>query len=181
MVAMVHINHFRCQALCDSSEHRMIAPTPGELLRDINKFSPAAWALSIGSVAAEVESLGCIYQSTVALYFILSLQSASLIDRNPEMETQKATHYQKLISLLRLAVLSPSIRMAAFWPFAVAGVAAVNYSAADRAFISEQLVEYRVFLGQAPPILLKGVLERFWSTGSRDWDDCYAQPYCFAA
>jgi hypothetical protein len=97
------------------------------------------------------------------------------------MEAQKEAYYGNLMLLLRAAVLSPAIRMAAVWPFAVVGVEAVNRGAADRVLISEKLVKYKNALGQAPPLILKGVLERFWDSRSKYWDDCYYQPCCFVA
>jgi hypothetical protein len=173
VLSVVHINHLR------SSLGHSGSFTPTKLLHDINVFSPAEWACSIGTGAEELQSLGLIYQSAVALYCILSLQSVSLLDETEELELERASHYERLLLLLRAAFLSPRLKMAVFWPFCVAGVAGVSGSAADRAFINEKLLHMNRSIGQPTPMILRGVLQRFWCSDSKCWDGCFDRRYCF--
>lgn len=177
---VVHVNRLRSLAIWHFPEDEPTPPTPNELLQDISTLSVTEWADSVGDGAAEVQSLGLIYHSAVALFCILSLQSIALVGETPVIEAQKAMHYDRLMEHLRAAALSPRLRTALFWPHVVAGVAAVRGSAGDRAFIGEQLLQQRKLLGQATPGIARDVLLRFWRSGGGSWDDCFDRPYCFS-
>jgi hypothetical protein len=163
-------------------EEQALPPLPEAIFRDINSFDPTNWALSIGSGAEELKSLGKIFQSAVALYCTLSLQNVSLVEFSAEIEDYTSQHYEKLLSLLQLSVVSPYIRQVLIWPLAVLGVAAAQKGdPATRTFVGEQLLQYRQLLGQAIPKRLKELLERFWVSGKTHWDDCFVEPFCVSA
>jgi hypothetical protein len=179
VLSTVHVNFIRSSAVCHFPETELVPPTPAELLEQINAFSPADWAYSIGTGAEELQCLGRIYQSAVALYCILSLQSAQYLSRTPKLEDQKARHQERLLSLLRTAIRSPRLERTILWPFAVAGVVAAHSGAADREFISEKLGHLKYVLGQATPLILRDALKKFWRAGGNSWDECFDRPYCF--
>lgn len=180
VLIIVHISRLRCLVPRDTSGSEPDPPTPDALLQGILDFSPTEWADTIGSGSPVLVPLGLIFQSSVALYCILSLQSSSHFDSSPEMEGQKKMHYERLLSLLRTSINSPQIGKLIFWPFSVAGVAAARGRTEDRAFICEQLVNLGQTLGLATPVVLKGVLLKFWRSGSTRWDDCFEEPHYFA-
>lgn len=153
---------------------------PNELLQDINNFSPAEWAHSMGSGSEELQSLAKIYQSATALYCILSLQSAFLFERSAETEAQQFLHTERLLLLTRSFMDSSNLRHAIFWPFTVMGVAVTKRSVADREYINNQLGRLTRLLGQTATVVLKEALRRFWNSGKERWDDCFDRPYCFA-
>lgn len=176
---MVHINQLRSVALCHFPEDEMTPPTPEELLQKINGFCPIAWAQEIGSGANDLQVLGRIWKSTVALYCILALDGGLRLDKSSETDAQKVAHYELLISLLKSSIQSP-IQQTLIWPFCVVGVAAKGGSTADRTFISAQLSNLKKSLGQGSLMVLKTTLERYWKSDKTHWNDCFDQPYCFA-
>lgn len=68
------------------------------------------------------------------------------------------------------------VRKRMTWPLVVAGVEAARASSEVQRYIGERLVEMSKDQGSAPPLVAKGVLERFWFLGGGSWDDCFGEP-----
>ncbi len=69
------------------------------------------------------------------------------------------------------------VRKRMTWPLVVAGVEAAR-SAGDgvKRWIAERLAEMSRDHGSAPPLVARGVLERFWARGGGSWDECFVEP-----
>lgn len=158
---------------------------PVDVLEDIDSFSPAAWVE--GKAAPDKRSqwllLGCLYQSSVALYCTMSLQSVGLLDATttPRTAALDRAHYERLLQLLKQVFAFPHLRHCATWPLVVAGIRAARGSREDRRYVAEELKESARYGGTALPLQAKGLLERFWASGSTDWEDYFDRPYVFAA
>jgi hypothetical protein len=182
VLAMIHINRVRSLAIGTiSSPGDLPPPPPDEILRSINEFSPDEWSHIIGNGADDLKLLGAIFQSAVALYCILSTRDLFLIGQAAQVDAQRTEHYARLMLLFRQGVASENIRQILLWPFAVAGAAAVDGPQADRTFITVQLHKYKLLLGQSAPMRLQAVLERYWKSGRRGWDECFDESCCFSA
>lgn len=158
---------------------------PVEVLEDIDSFSPAEWVEGKAKPGTRPQwlMLGCLYQSAVALYCIMSLQSVGLLDptTTPRTTALDHAHYERLLQLLKKVLAFPHLRHCATWPLVVAGIRAARGIREDRCYIAEELKENARYGGSALPLQAKGLLERFWASGSTDWEDCFDRPYVFAA
>lgn len=176
---IVKVNHLRMRATDPNGIEDLSKEAYGILSR-VNGFSPEQWAESKPSSKEHWILLGNIYQTTVALYCISSLQSVSVLPLSSLLGARRSTHGQLLHTLLNEALSSPSIKIFMLWPLVVLGVEAVNGGTAMRAFVKEQLAEMSRYIGTYVPLTAKGVLERFWVSGESRWDACFDRPYVFA-
>lgn len=156
---------------------------PSDLLEDINDFAPADWVEGKATPDTRPQwlLLGCIYQSAVALYCIMSLQSVGLLPSTLETVALDASHYERLMQLLRRGLAYPHLRHSVTWPLVVAGIRAASGSREDRHYVIKELKESARVGGTALPLQAKEVLERYWASGSTNWDDCFDRPYVWAA
>ncbi|EMR64442.1 putative c6 zinc finger domain protein [Eutypa lata UCREL1] len=156
---------------------------PSDLLEDINDFAPADWVEGKATPDTRPQwlLLGCIYQSAVALYCIMSLQSVGLLPSTLETVALDASHYERLMQLLRRGLAYPHLRHSVTWPLVVAGIRAASGSRQDRHYVIRELSESARVGGTALPLQAKEVLERYWASGSTNWDDCFDRPYVWAA
>ncbi|KAK7750297.1 hypothetical protein SLS62_007814 [Diatrype stigma] len=164
---------------------RTTATDPVSLLEDIDSFSPAEWVEGKATPDTRPQwlLLGCLYQSAVALYCTMSLQSVGLLDpkATPRTAALDRAHYERLLQLLKQVFAFPHLRHCAMWPLVVAGIRAARGSREDRRYVVEELKKGARYGGSALPLQAKGLLERFWASGSMDWEDCFDRPYVFAA
>lgn len=59
------------------------------------------------------------------------------------------------------------------------GVEAAHSGNDVRIFVLRNLEELSRSVGTYIPLTGKDVLERFWASGSTDWDSCFDKPYAF--
>ncbi len=179
LLNIISINHLRREGPAAAS-----AVDPGGLLEDIDGFSPADWTVGKATAATRPQwlLLGCVYQSAVALYCVLSLQSAGVLRPTARTAALDASHYERLMQLLRRALVAlPHLRHSMMWPLAVAGIRAARGGAEDRRFVVEQLAECSRVGGTALPLQATEMLRSFWASGKTGWDDCFERSYVFAA
>ena len=184
-LAVVRINHLRRTA----SANPAATADAMDILADINSFDPENWAVGRGTQETKPHwaMLAGIYQSAVAVYCVRSLESVGVLAATttttnttpPEVTALDASHYQRLLRLLRRAYEFPHFRHCAMWPLVVAGVRAVAGSPADRRFVEDKLVECSRAAGSALPLQAKEMLRRYWDSGKTGWDDCFDRSYVF--
>ncbi|RYP46420.1 hypothetical protein DL768_007387 [Monosporascus sp. mg162] len=183
LVAIIVINELRQQAANPAAKAGPGQPTAGDLLEQIHDFSPAEWIKGKATATSKREWLliGSTYQSAIAIYCIMSLQSLSILPSALYITAMDAAHHERLMQLLKQALEFPHLKHCLMWPLIVAGARAVYGSADDRKFVDEQLKELSRVGGTALPLAARAALKRFWASGKRGWDDCFDKPYIFAA
>lgn len=150
-----------------------------KILNRIQAFSPETWAESKPSAHDDWVLVGNIYQYAVALYCILSLQSLSVLPRTAALRETCKLSANLLQILLREGVPSPRLKTFFLWPLIVLGVEAVHSDNDMRVFVLKNLEDMSRNVGTYIPLTGKDVLERFWASGSTDWDACFDKPYAF--
>ncbi len=70
---------------------------------------------------------------------------------------------------------APRVRRRMAWPLVVAGVEAARAGEGVQMYIKERLAEMSRDQGSAPPLVARGVLERFWARGGGRWDECFVE------
>ncbi|RYP38858.1 hypothetical protein DL767_002420 [Monosporascus sp. MG133] len=183
LLNVLSINELRQQAANPAAKAGPGQSTAGDLLEQIHDFSPGDWIKGKATATSKREWLliGSTYQSAVALYCIMSLQSLSILPSALYVTAMDAAHYERLMQLLKQALAFPHLRHCLMWPLIVAGARAVYGSADDRKFVDEQLKELSRVGGTALPLTARAALKRFWASGKTGWDDCFDKPYIFAA
>ncbi|RYP43585.1 hypothetical protein DL770_011580 [Monosporascus sp. CRB-9-2] len=183
LITIIVINELRQQAANPAAKAGPGQPTAGDLLEQIHEFSPADWIKGKATATSKREWLliGSTYQSAVALYCIMSLQSISILPSALYITAMDAAHYERLMQLLKQALTFPHLRQCLMWPLIVAGARAVYGSADNRKFVDEQFKELSRIGGTALPLAARAALKRFWASGRTGWDDCFDKPYIFTA
>ncbi|RYP77426.1 hypothetical protein DL771_001221 [Monosporascus sp. 5C6A] len=183
LVAIIVINELRQQAANPAVGAGPSQPTASDLLEQIHDFSPGDWIKGKATANSKREWLliGSAYQSAVALYCIMSLQSLSILPSALHITAMDAAHHERLMQLLKQALTFPHLRHCLMWPLLVAGARAVYGSADDRKFVDEQFKELSRVGGTALPLAARAALKRFWASGKMGWDDCFDKPYIFTA
>lgn len=178
---IVRINRLRSRAatrqLTDTND---LSEEGYEALSRIHAFCPEQLAESKPSSREDQMLLGNVYQVTIALYCILSLQSVSILPLTSSLEACRIAHSKHLETLLTEAMLSPRIKRFMLWPLVVLGVNAANDGPAMQEFVAKQMPEMSRFIGSYVPLTAKNVLEKFWTSGETRWDACFDRPYVFA-
>lgn len=177
---IIKINHLRWRAAGPEpvSAEDLSNEACGILSRT-SGFSPEQWAEPKPSFKEDWVFMGRMYQSAVALYCILSLQSLSVLPATHELITACAAHSQVLWDLLHEGLPSPRLKHFMLWPLVVLGVTAAHGGGAMRAFVAEQLPKLGYDVGTYVPLTAKSVLESFWASGETSWDLCFDKPYAF--
>ncbi|KAF9889352.1 hypothetical protein FE257_007462 [Aspergillus nanangensis] len=154
--------------------------TAGDLLEEIEAFSPQEWAESNFCNQEDWFLLASIYQSAVIIYCIASMQSLSILPLTAEMNATRAAHGHSLISLLHKAVQLPQMNKCMLWPLVVAGMEMAHGSPISRDFVAEQLSTMSQDLGTPISLSARTVLKMFWASGTSGWDDCFDRPRIIA-
>ncbi|KAE8868822.1 hypothetical protein PTNB73_03875 [Pyrenophora teres f. teres] len=149
------------------------------ILGRIEAFSPEESAQSKFSSKEDWIRIGIVYRSATALYCILSLQSVSVFPGNSTMRAICVTHGQILLRHFPETLSSSRTKRFMLWPLVLLGVEAVHGDMATRAFVSKQLSELSRSVGTSIPLTAQSVLETFWASGLKRWDDCFNRSYPF--
>lgn len=150
-----------------------------DILNRIHNVSLDHWAQSKPSLKEDWILVGTIYQSSIALYCILSLQSLSVFPSTPELRALCEAHGRTLCFHLIRGLASPKISRFLLWPLVVLGVEAVHSDAEMRGYVVAQLQLLSRDVGTSVPIIAKNVLESFWKSGDTRWDACFDRAYAF--
>lgn len=143
-------------------------------------FSPAEWAWSKPGVHHEDRLLvGTIHYSAVSLYCICSLQSLFILPHTPFIARLYIGTTGILYESLAKALKSQKFRKLLLWPLVVLGVAAVDSDENVRSFVRDHLVAISRSTGIHAPVVAKRIIEKFWASGKKHWDDCFDEPYMF--
>ncbi|KAL4959294.1 Zn(II)2Cys6 transcription factor [Aspergillus stella-maris] len=197
--AVVKINCLRARAairLLVTTHVEDLTTEAEELLIQIASFSPEAWARSRCSSpsntakhGAESEDqksdekhwtlLGTLMQSAITIYCISSLQSLSILPRSPSLTICHTANRQLLHSLLQ-NVSEGNFLGTFVWPLVVLGVNAGNDAMTMRAFVRNALGPISRDQGSHVPLMARAMLERFWVSGKRNWDECFERPCALA-
>lgn len=179
-IEIIRINHLRMRVTRpDSAATEAFQKESFEILERINCFSPHRLAQSKSSNQEVWALVGLVYQATVALYCILSLQSLSILPDTPALRVQCATHGRLMQTLLVEALASKSLKRFMIWPLVVLGVEAVHGDPPMRTFVAKELSELSQSVGSYVPLTAKRVLGEFWASGKTRWDACFDRPYVF--
>ena len=174
---IIRINHLRRLTTIKPTESTQ--STALALLEHIEAFSPEAWIKPSFSNRADWVLLGNIYQSSIALYCISSLQSVSVLEMTQSLARTVKKYQSRLFSLLPEAVSNPRLKKCMSWPVVVAGMGAVEASPRIRQDIRDMLVKMSWDLGTPAPLVAREVFESFWESGKTAWDYCFDSPFCF--
>lgn len=150
-----------------------------DILNRIHNVSLIHWAQSKPSLQEDWVLVGTMYQCSVALYCVLSLQSLSVFPSTPELRALCAAHGRTLQSHLISGLASPMISRFLLWPLVVLGVEAVHGDAEMREFVVAQLQVLSHDVGSSAPITAKKLLEAFWESENTRWDACFDRAYAF--
>ncbi|KUJ09632.1 uncharacterized protein LY89DRAFT_701176 [Mollisia scopiformis] len=177
---IIKINHLRMRATaCETKEINDLSQEAYNILERIHDFSPEEWANSKFSSKADWLLIGKVYQASIVLYCILSLQSLSVLPTTALLQASCSAHGRHLHLLLDQGLASQKIKRFMIWPLVLLGVQAIHEDLATRAFVSKQLPELSRDVGTYVPLMAKRVLESFWGSGKTDWDACFDRPYVF--
>ncbi|KAK2731653.1 C6 zinc finger domain-containing protein [Colletotrichum kahawae] len=178
LIHIVHINRLRFLATLKNTGSSVgsIQSEAEDLLDNILDFSPEAWSNGMDSSVEGFLLMGQIYQSAAVLFGISSLQSAGAIPSSKEWVSLKKTHRDKLFALLDDTTTSRALKICTTWPMIVAGFEAKGGSPWMRKFILDRLGEDSRQLGIYLPVAAKEVLERFYASAGKHWDECFDSP-----
>lgn len=177
LLVLAQINHLRSQLLeFPVSDARI---SPDELIAKLKAISPESWAASKSSSHDQWLLIASAYHSAAILYCISTLEPHFSPSSYQGLETFRAIHASRLLSLLQKGEAIPAVRRGCLWPLMVAGVEVARDDVAAQWFIRGVFVSFAEDL--ATPLMLeaKMVLERFWASGKQRWDDCFDRPYAF--
>jgi len=160
------------------------------LLKDILAYSPEESAARFGTYIAERLILGRLWQSTLVIYLIASLQPLGALRSSSfprgQLRGIRAVHGTRLYEQLRLAVDSPGLKKSLLWPLVVCGFDAacetgsgLVTAAERRKFVRERLPLLGQDVGTSLPEYARMALTKFWDSGRTDWDSCFDAGYAF--
>ncbi|KAK4465449.1 putative C6 zinc finger domain protein [Cladorrhinum samala] len=149
-----------------------------ETLSRIESFDPDGWAASHETLQETWLLIAKLHRAATALFCILSLQSCGILQREPsgapELELARAKHARELFSLLEEGFSTPMVKRRMTWALVVAGVEAARAGKGVQKYIGGCLHEICRSQGLAATMVVKRVLERFWSKGGEGgWDGCW--------
>ncbi|KAF1848804.1 uncharacterized protein K460DRAFT_304288 [Cucurbitaria berberidis CBS 394.84] len=177
-VEVIRTNQLRKKAsaamkLCEiESNHVMEAY---DLLARIKAFVPVDWAQP-GAYYDEWLLIGTMFQSAVAIYCTMSLQSLTILPNSLEIDTIRSVQGDRLLKSLRAAVNVPRVMKFAVWPLVVSGVEAAYRDEAARNYVDSVLSDLSCVLRTNSPLKARAVLRRYWQKGVPGWDECFDRP-----
>jgi hypothetical protein len=193
---IIRINYLRMQATeyhTQGLEPQDLSQEAHAILERIHLFSPEHWADTKPRSRQDWALMGTIYQTSITLYCVSSLQSLAVLPTTPSSRAECAVHATHLHQLLTQAVTSRRIQRFTLWPLVVLGVEAARHEQheqhpesgsggggqAMRDFVAAQLPVLSRHVGTYVPLTAKHVLEKFWASGETEWDRAFDRPYAF--
>lgn len=149
----------------------------------IDEFDADYWTEAYDLPAAEVAYLlAAVHKAAVSLYCWSCIPASAAVAAGPEeVKRCAAVRARRLAAVLNLAnkVLEvPNLSRVLVWPLAVAGFAAAEGFASERALVWRLLGDLE---DSALPSKIIKSLQRFWARRGGDWDDCWLQPLLFGS
>lgn len=177
---IIRINHLRQEILTspfdDASQYVLDAH---DILARIEAFIPEDWAQP-GEHVSDWQLIGSVYQSAIALYCTMSLQSLDALPSSLEMDTMRTIHGERLYENLKVTARSKILKKLALFPLCVLGVeAGYHKQQSTRIWIERRLEDLSCMLGTSSPLKARTILRRYWTRGQPGWDECFDGPYVF--
>ncbi|OHX00372.1 C6 zinc finger domain-containing protein [Colletotrichum incanum] len=178
---IIRINHLRaCATSFKAGKTDYLTKRAYDILQRVESFSPEEWAKSKPASENDWTLAGRVYQASVAVYCILSLQSLSIFPETPALRNQCFVNGKLLHDLLRKGFSSCTVKRFLVWSLVILGVEAVHDgNTVTRKFVSQQLQKLSHDLGTQVPLTAKIVLQSFWRSGETRWDLCFDKSYAF--
>ncbi|KAF6815872.1 C6 zinc finger domain-containing protein [Colletotrichum plurivorum] len=177
-IDIIHINSIRHVASRNKPGHltNIVRSEAKCLLGEMLKFSPEEWLRETKSSDEGHLLMAEVYHSAVVIFGISSLQSVGAVPLSADWATARKTHGDRLFALLRESTRSPALKICTAWPLIVAGFEAKGAGRSRRAFVLGRMDEDSRRLGIWLPVAAKEVLERFYASAGKTWDDCFDSP-----
>jgi hypothetical protein len=180
LAEVVKINYIRLQTkVARAFDEEDLSQEAYSILDRIQAFSSEQSAQSRSSSREDWNRIGKVFKSATVLYCILSLQSVSVLPENPVLRSICTNHSQVLQHYLPDSLSSAKTKRFMLWPLVLLGVEAVHSDSKTHAFVSKHLPEMSQAVGTSIPLTARTVLESFWKSGNKRWDDCFDRPYPF--
>jgi hypothetical protein len=179
-IEIIRISHLRqtvnSSPFDNSSQNSLEAQ---DILARIGVFVPEDWAQP-GEHQDEWLLLGSIYQSAIALYCIMSLESIAAFPSTLEVDTMRTMYGAQLFESLKLSAQSKRLRKFLLFPLCVLGVeTGYRHDQSIRYWIERRLEDHSRLLGTSSPLKARAVLQRYWQKNKPGWDECFDQPHVF--
>jgi hypothetical protein len=179
LMCIIEINYLRHQIAKSTLSIEEGQTTAMALAQKISDFSLEKWVESDATLRELWLIIGQIYHSAVLLFCIVSLQDLSLLPKDQQFRSRKATHCELLFRLLPQAMKAPQLMPSMSWPLVVAGMHARGDNTVHRPYITAELLSLSRESGVGLPLLATTVLEKYWASGEESWDECFGQGYVF--
>jgi hypothetical protein len=177
------INHLRYQTYI---ENKLPSVKAGKVISDIQAFDPRNWAHTKPEIYRDIwETVAKIFQTSTLIYALASLNKCKDVQALHEARASLILILKTMISAPDTSVL---VKYGAIWPAVVAGYAAggPRYGKSNMWDSYNDQTQAKAILhalgrscGVAMPFYAIRVLEKFWKSGSNDWDECFSTPYAF--
>ncbi len=179
-IEIIRINRLRqvivTSPFKDSDQHTLDAY---DILARIEAFAPEDWAQP-GDHHKDWQLIGSIYQSAIALYCTMSLQSLDALPTSLEMDTMRTIYGKRLMKSLKAAAESIHLVKYSLFPLVVLGVEAGYHDHPSiKVWIERRLEDHSRMLGTSSPLKARAVLRRYWARAETGWDECFDGPYVF--
>ncbi|KAL4928946.1 Zn(II)2Cys6 transcription factor [Aspergillus undulatus] len=185
--AVVKINYLRAHAairLPDTTHNEDLTSEAEDVLTRIASFDAETWSHSRHSGKEdEIDSwtlLARLMQAAVTIYCISSLQSISILPDSSALLLCRSANRKLLHALLLKALEAHYFGGSLLWPLVVLGIDAGCDTMDMRAFIRNSLGRSVQNQGSYVPLMARGILERYWTSGKTTWDECFDRPYALA-
>jgi hypothetical protein len=180
---VIIINYLRHQT-CIESKSPVVEV--GRVISNIRAFEPRGWARTKPEAYRDIwETVAKIFKVSTLIYALASLNRCNDLKDFHEARTRLIVALRTMINAPDTSVL---VKYGAIWPAIVAGYAAGGprhgkSNTWDRHDDQTQTKAILHALGRstgiAMPFYAIRVLEKFWKSGSTDWDACFSTPCAF--
>lgn len=174
---IIHTNNLRSLVL--TTPLSSISPSPQDLLSQLKSFSPEVWAASKTCANEEWLLITRAHHSAAILYLIATLGPHFPSGDLQELEVLRALHASELQEVLRESEPIAAVRMGTLWPLVVAGVEVAAAEVGLRTLVRKRLERLADDLATPLMIEAREVLEGYWASERRGWDECFDRPYAF--
>lgn len=170
------ITRLRTRVHDGAVEPSEVQATTTAICQRILSFSPGSWVESYPLPdVPEIPLMADVFKAAVGLYAFLSLSGT-------EMPLQRGrdaviTGRAQLLKLVVKLWENPKCRSALNWPLAVLGCALAGGKPADQATVCNYLTYIAKDPTTTQPLNILRLLKEFWSSGKREWDECWHEPF----
>lgn len=174
--AVLQINELRAKASTsitslDGTDFEL-ALEAQDLLAGIVRFVPEDWARP-GAHYHDWVNIGTMYQTAVAVFCIMALQSLDLLPISLEMNATRSANADCLLRGLQQGSKSPRVARFLAWPLVVAGVEAGYRGEGPKNWIEAALEDLSRSLGTSGPLKARAILRRYWRRDVPGWEECF--------